>query len=401
MASRKIEMTWRCSACDTENLGRFKVCPTCGDPKDASEKFEMPSNTRAAATVTDPALLAKARAGKDWACSRCGSNQSALMAACTQCGAARGDAAPPQSASAPAPPAPPPPPTAAEPGDRAAVTLALVGAGTFGGIATLGGGSALVAALVGVVVWQTLPTDVPATVHGYEWVRHVHVEQYGVQTHEGFVESEPSDAFDVVSLGSRHHHDEQVLDHYDTVHYTEQVLDGYDTRYTTEQEACGEDCTDNPETCSESCTTDDNGFADCVETCSGGGQSCTTRYCDHEVATQVARYRDEDRTRQDPVYRAEPRYAEYFTWHHNEWTPARDLDIAGSSFDLTLPAEKIAVAANERSSITGEYKVWLQAADGQSWWLKLDDPSAFAAYPPDSGHTVRTWRSGAFVVDPP
>ena len=36
-----------------DDLG--KECTNCGDPKDASEKWEMPSNTQSAATVTDAA----------------------------------------------------------------------------------------------------------------------------------------------------------------------------------------------------------------------------------------------------------------------------------------------------------------------------------------------------------
>ena len=85
--ARKIEMTWRCSACGRQNLGRFKVCQGCGDPKDASERYEMPSDTTAAPTVTDPTLLRMANAGPDWRCAYCGSDQRRSDDSCARCGA--------------------------------------------------------------------------------------------------------------------------------------------------------------------------------------------------------------------------------------------------------------------------------------------------------------------------
>ena len=89
MSKRKIEMTWRCSACDTVNKGRHKVCQSCGDPKGADERFEMPQDTAQAATVTDAALLKLAHAGADWRCGRCDAHNSGARGSCSQCSAAR------------------------------------------------------------------------------------------------------------------------------------------------------------------------------------------------------------------------------------------------------------------------------------------------------------------------
>jgi hypothetical protein len=72
---RIIEMTWRCSSCQRQNLGRHKSCQGCGNPKDASEEFEMPSDTALAPTVTDERLLRMATAGPDWRCRFCGGDQ--------------------------------------------------------------------------------------------------------------------------------------------------------------------------------------------------------------------------------------------------------------------------------------------------------------------------------------
>jgi ribosomal protein L37E len=45
---RQIEMTWTCSSCGQQNLGRHKTCQQCGDPKDKSEKYEIPKDTAGA-----------------------------------------------------------------------------------------------------------------------------------------------------------------------------------------------------------------------------------------------------------------------------------------------------------------------------------------------------------------
>src|SRR3954471_7963181 len=91
---RHIEMTWRCSVCKTQNLGRFKNCQGCGKPKDGSEGYEMPDDPASAASVTDAALLRMATAGPDWRCAYCNSDQRASDGNCGQCGASASTAVP-------------------------------------------------------------------------------------------------------------------------------------------------------------------------------------------------------------------------------------------------------------------------------------------------------------------
>src|SRR5262245_29907288 len=91
MSERQIEMTWRCTSCGAQNLGRHSVCQGCGNPKDESEAYEMPADPSAAASVVDPALLRMARAGANWRCRYCGSDQRAFDGTCAQCGASQGE----------------------------------------------------------------------------------------------------------------------------------------------------------------------------------------------------------------------------------------------------------------------------------------------------------------------
>src|SRR5262245_44467042 len=86
-SERQIEMLWRCSSCQHKNLGRFKSCKSCGNPKDGSEEYEMPEDTANAATVTEADLLRMATAGPDWRCAYCGSDQRRLDMGCGNCGA--------------------------------------------------------------------------------------------------------------------------------------------------------------------------------------------------------------------------------------------------------------------------------------------------------------------------
>lgn len=376
MGQRKIEMTWRCSACSTVNLGRHKVCQSCGDPKDKDEKFEMPSNTRASATVQDPELLELARAGKDWRCEHCGAQVSATLAACTQCGA-RGLRRAGQ------------PPIFDDPPSKKGLSgwkFVLLAAGAMVmGVLCAGELSTL---------WAERERDL--TVSAVSWSTVVKVERYAAWPHEGFVEQRPDTAITVVNLGPRHHHDEQVLDHYETEHYTEKVLDGYDQESYQEQVSCGQDCVDLPETCTETCTDDGNGFASCSETCSGGGQSCTTRYCSETRTRDVPRYRDEPRSREVPVYRSEPRDADWFTWTHWEWAEHRSLQTRGEALPVVWPSDAelafkqgLAEGEDERVERSGSFKVQLSDKGDGRWWTNVPDEAALNGFPLGSAHRAR------------
>lgn len=384
--SRKIEMTWRCSSCGEQNLGRHKTCVKCGDPKDASEKFEMPSDTARAATVTDPELLRAAHAGPDWRCGYCGSDQRRLDGECANCGGAQA-----QGASVRAAAASPPPQSFALPGygwsvARFALPLALA-VGALGTCAAVGG--------VRAVAYDVPATlDVPATVADASWERVVTVERYQVLDGEGFAEVRPAEAFDVQAHGQRHHHDEQVFDHMETETYTVTVPDGFDTETYTEQAACGEDCTDTPETCSEHCTSDDNGFATCSQSCSGGGRSCRTRYCTEFRTRQVPRTREEVRTRQVPRTRAEPRTAEWFTWKVWGWKPNRVVRAAGTDSDPHWPsADELrlgqGLAEGERERDVRQERYVVHLAGGPNRAILPATEAEFRALSVGSAHVVR------------
>jgi hypothetical protein len=394
--SRKIEMWWQCGRCGTKNLGRDKVCTSCGDPKDPSERFQMPGDTARAPTVTDPSMLRKAHAGPDWACGRCGANVSALHPDCTQCGAPK-----PRLAS-------PSPQVQAR---RVGGLLAGLGMSfatalsifVLVPVALILGG---LSCCVGTVWLAGRPVDVAATVEHTSWERVVDVERYAVRAREGFTESRPQDAFEVESLGMRHHHDDKVVDHYKTETYTVQVPDGVDRVPFTERVKCGEDCVDLPEDCHETCKPDDNGFATCKTKCTGGGRRCTTRYCEEQRFREVPRTRPEVRTREVPVYRKVPVEREFFSWRVWAWAHQRAVVAKGEDSAPTWPSDEevalgkgLAPGEDERERRRERYEVQLLGANGERYPVEVKTEAQFARFPLGSAHVVRL-RGGQVEIDP-
>jgi hypothetical protein len=404
---RTIEMHWACSACGNRNLGRHKTCANCGDPKDASEPWVMPGDLAAAPTITDPALLRQARAGADWECAFCRSHQRRLDGVCARCGASAsdGERVPVGGARAAAPPAghqghaPPPRPRGFSPVAWIS-TVAWISLATLSGFAltcVVGGAYVAMSGRPSGPLHAEKPPSEVATLERATWTYHVRVERYRLVDEEGFAESRPADALAVASLGMRHHHDEQVLDRYETETYQEQVP-YQDVETYTEQEACGEDCTALPQSCSESCTANDNGFATCSTTCSGGGRSCTPRYCTVMRTRSVTRFRSETRTRQVPRYRSEPREAEYFRWRAWRWWLDREVDARGGGDEAPRwPSDEALRAPTplgegelEREARTETYELVLRTADGDERSQRMRDRAQF-----DAVRAHRRWH-----VDP-
>lgn len=369
-----VEMRWRCSACQGEVLGRFKACQHCGKAKEGEPFYDGPGTVSPTVrdAVTDPALVAQATAGPDWGCRYCGSHQRRGDGACANCGAQQQEAArpafylapkvghqqlPPEvghqelppkvgqgqfaqyadganAAGARAAQMPPwvaaPVPAPAAPAHRWLEVLRANRA-----LAIL----ALFATLFALSMYFLLRTRVvTATVIDRTWKHTVSVERYMVLDGQGFDEQKPSRAFDVRGLGQRHHHDDRVQDGYTRESYTEDV-------------ACGQTCTTTP----VSCTVNDNGF----KTCSGGDQTCSTKYCSE------TRYRDV------PKYKDVPVYEEYYAWKVWDWALHRTLVEWGTDEEPFWPsAEKVAI---NRGLSAGEKERTKEEAGYHVVFLDRDD----------------------------
>jgi hypothetical protein len=379
---RIIEMTWRCSTCARDNLGRHKLCQGCGHPKDASEAYEMPSNPEAATSVTEAALVRMASAGPDWRCAYCGSDQRRLDQSCANCGAAlaTGTEVPDAVAS--------PPPT---PRSRRKL------------VRNLALGLGVTSAFAGGFVWNARrPRDYDAVVTAVEWEHVIEVDRYAIRARTGFREHIIPGALEITSTGPQVHHHDTVFDHHETERYTVQVPDGYRTEHYTARESCGQDCTTTPRTCRQSCTSKKNGFASCKQVCTGGNRSCSTRYCNVSKTRQVAKTRSEWRSRQVSKYRQEPRYAEGFAWKVWAWEPDRVVRETGSdATKLVWPAgSRTALAGGEQERERRRYRyvVALTYDEDHTVRFEVANETQLAGFATGTRHEVHR-EPGIFTVD--
>lgn len=294
-----VEMRWRCAACQTENLGRHKTCQNCSKPKDRERFYDAPE-TESAAThqaVVDADLVARATAGADWQCRYCGTHQPRRNAECANCGAPAteaeerakydGGGESPRTAAAVV--------TEARRASKRRVPNWAVRLG------------AVLLVITAALFFLFRTRVVEAEVVERSWEHAVVVERYQIVPGQGFAERRPKEAFDVVRVGERHHHDQRVQDGTQRESYTERV-------------ACGEDCS----TTSVRCTENDNGF----KTCSGGDRVCRTRYCSE------TRYRDV------PKYKNVPVFQPWYTWRAWEWKVHRTVLEKGSEETPRWPADE-------------------------------------------------------------
>ena len=391
---RIIEMTWRCSTCKRQNLGRYKQCQGCGNPKDGSEEFEMPANTEFAPTVTDPNLLQMATAGPDWRCQSCGSDQRRSDNSCANCGAAPAGDAPPQIRTAVQAP------RRRTLGNFLFLLLFLFTctcAGCFSCITWMG------RAVSG-------DRSYTATVQAATWEHVIDVERYALRAHEGFEETIPADAIEVKRLGKRVHHQEKVQTGWENQSFVDTVPDGTRLEQFKVRETCGEDCTTTPTRCREVCTSNKNGFATCKEVCTGGKRKCTPRYCSETRTREVPQTRSQVRTIRVPTYRDEPRFADAFSYKAWSWEHDRTVREGGAIGEalergvgkLPWPAgartSGLSTGEQEREKRTARYIVTLRYSGDSTLRFEVNSPEALSRFTPGSEHTLRM-ESGTYSVN--
>ncbi|MCB0838989.1 MAG: zinc finger Ran-binding domain-containing family 2 protein, partial [Bacteroidetes bacterium] len=75
---------WDCDVCGhIGNYGPHTKCASCGASRPANVKFYLPKD---AEIVTDKEQLKEARAGVDWICGHCYSQNKAKDTVCNSCG---------------------------------------------------------------------------------------------------------------------------------------------------------------------------------------------------------------------------------------------------------------------------------------------------------------------------
>lgn len=427
-----VEMRWRCSTCQSENLGRHKTCLNCGKPKGRESFYDAPGteNSTPDDAITDPELIKQATAGSDWECAFCRSHQRRDSGECVECGAPnqaearkareKWDWEASKGAKQPIPRWISDTVREAMEAKRDAEIDERVEAVEGRGYRGQGEKipkikleeeeveealrppsmrsdsptpppveideiirppfwskrrkwisiGVLAASLVGVLCYFLFRTRiVDATVTAVNWTHIVAVERYQITTGQGFDEDQPGDAFDVTPVGMRHHHYKQVQDGTKQVPYTEQYQCGTTPR----------NCYTTP----VRCTDNGNGF----KSCSGGDRVCSggdPKYC--------------TRTK----YRTEPKYKDvsveemYYHWKVWRWQHNRNIVAQGTDDEPYWPTEEeIALNKNvgegekERTKRLTEYVVTFTDIDGEKHTYKPEQLNEFRNLPIGTNKRLR------------
>lgn len=366
-----IEMLWECRSCGfLDNRGRFKECERCGAPRTPDSPERMPTDIESAPAVEDPELLRKFEGGADWGCRYCGASTFRADGSCASCGSPQGDSV--GEAARPEPTAVDEPAPVRRRGPLAVGVLGVL--------------------LVATALWALFhERTYTVTVDRVHWAAVVHVDRYAIRAHESFAEAIPGGAFGQTPLGQRHHHDEQILDHYESVPYTVSELAGYRSESYTASEACGQSCTSIP----RSCTSNRNGSA----TCTGGGERCSTRYCSVTRTRSVPYYHPVVHTRQEPRYRYEPRYAEWYGWRAWEWALDHDVPREGQAVTVTWPTAadvSLRLGDGERERTRRDLRLQVHfVGDGEAFEYEPKTEAEFTGFSVRSTHRIRKSAVGA------
>lgn len=298
---RLVEMYWTCPSCDSDNLGRYRSCQNCGAVRGDKVKLRMPTHI----SYVDKKTESKIDKQPDWLCDYCRSYNPANVDACTHCGSSKSESTKDymtnktkeelfiksntyekreESSSIK---------IKQEDSSKSKPRWKKISTSFVKKVATYGGISLLVTAIVGLGVFLFTPKEKEFTVTGVSWEREIRVEDY-----KPYVESDWS-----IPSGGRYlseqlevHHYEQVLDHYETVteQKSEQVVDHYETVVIGYQEL-------------------GNGYA-------------------KEITENQPVYRTEyyTETHEEPVYRQDPVYQTKYNYEIYKWKYKRSEKSNGT-----------------------------------------------------------------------
>lgn len=276
---------WDCTTCGHVGvLGPETTCPNCGASRPRDVRFYLPSD---AEEVTDRAVIQQARAGADWICGHCSTQNKIQDSACKSCGNPKDeesqDVALTETEYAPgqAPKSSAtrkrtlhPEENGPKPRKKRRVILPVI------------------LLILAIGIGGAIPTTVDVKVDGFQWERSIQMLHKEAVPHEEW--STPAGAFDVSSFRAVHHYD--------------QVFRGYETRTRTERVQTG--------TRRVVCGTIDRGngyFED--------------RYCDEPIYESRQVEYQEKVYDQVPVYRTKYRYK---LW---EWVARNEYKLSSSGQD--------------------------------------------------------------------
>lgn len=384
---------WDCTSCDTMKIrGDIYECANCGSDRPEDVKFYLPDPENAE-VISDAAGVAAAEAGPDWRCEYCDSWMAATIKTCTNCGGGDEATGPKQSTETYNSLDQVPSSTEeARHGKAKKVYDDGEEYEDFGGRgpAPKKSGGCL-KSIVGLVVLGVmgiflmccvltvfLPSNEPqeVTVIEHTWSRNVEIEEFRTVSEGGW--SKPGGAFDV-SSERKFHHNDQVLDHYDTRYRQEsyQVRQGTKTESYTEKVRSGSKRVKTGTT---------------VKNLGNGRMKRIPRYKNVPVyktvrkTRQVPRYVTKYRqvAEKVPVYRNVPVYKTYYKYKVNRWFAYKTLKSAGtgkspkwpdmSTLDLrTDRALEVKLGQKRIKAKKGVYSIKVRNKEGRVYEKQLGE----------------------------
>jgi len=340
------EGRWDCASCGTKgNLGRDTDCPNCGKPRGPNVEFYLPSN---APKVTDEKSLKEAKAGPDWYCEHCGASSRASQITCDNCGAPKGDSQNNRVGDYIPPPKKEPTRTKQIDPDsysyastrdqdnsdeekeidsiprsnrrKTVITVILIAS----------------VALLSILVYAFFKTkNVPLTLDRVTWEREIEIEKYKTVIEEGW---DVPTGGRVIKSERKIRDYKKVLDHYDTKSKTERVQTGTETEeYNCGQKDLG------------------NGFFE-------------DKICERQVPV----YTDKQVEYQEPVYREEPIYDDWYKYEIERWKPERTLNTAGVNLKPYWPEVKLAEKERQGKSDQKYMAYFHDSKKNKTYELKMD-----------------------------
>ncbi len=286
---------WDCPTCGTKMvLGPETRCPNCGASRPKDVRFYLPTD---AEIVRDEARLREAKAGVDWICGHCETQNKAGDPLCNSCGNPRDETSQDINLQTRDYGLDEVPTTSFERQDEPMEPPRAIRRNTGRNL----GRWLLVGALFLVVSWGLLrafPQEIQVRVEGFRWERNIQMLHYEPRSYEDW--STPSGAFDVSSFRAIHHYND-VLRGYETRTRTVQVQVG------SEQYVCGQQDMG-------------NGYFQDV-------------YCNRPI------YENREETYQEPIYDHIPVYATKYRYTIMEWIkhPENLLRSAAQDHDPQWP----------------------------------------------------------------
>lgn len=310
---------WDCPTCGTKMiLGPETRCPNCGSSRPEDVRFYLPTD---AEIVREEAKLKEARAGVDWICGHCRSQNKATDTTCHSCANPRDessqdvnlqtreyslDEVPTESFAPEDEPMGPPPKPKRKKGNNVLRWL-LIG---------------LFMILAGGFLLRTFPRTIQVSVESFSWERKIQMLHLEPRSYEDW--EVPNGAFDVSSFQAVHHYN-QVFSHYETRTRTVQVQVG------TEQYVCGQKDMG-------------NGYFQDV-------------YCTRPI------YESRQETYEEPIYNQVPVYATKYRYQIMEWIKDPKYVLSTSGADHEAHWHDLSAYQNE--------KEWKEGQRTDAYYLKV------------------------------